>query len=101
MVQTFVYRHLMRPSKLIHSRLNGYRNPLTTGPKVTIIYVFFNFDDHIKSYLLKMLNINRDIYQQDFKIVDPHFVEYQSGYFLPTWSCESRHNFKWVNIAIK
>ena len=49
---------------------------LTPKPPVPIIFVFvFFFTQHTKYHLWNMLMINRDINQQDMKIVDLHFVK--------------------------
>ena len=49
---------------------------------------FFIFHWHFRYQLLNILKTKRAINQQDFKIVDLHFV--QSEQFLLTWSCGSR-----------
>ena len=49
-------------------------NPLAAVP----IIVGFSFShQHIKFQLMNMLMIKRDMNQQDFKIINLHFVKYE------------------------
>ena len=83
--------------RILYSSTLTLYNPLTTGPNFIL---FFNW--HFKYQFLKMLKIKRDINQQDFKIVDLHFVKFE--YFSLTW-CEDTISTGWKlklnNLAVK
>ena len=79
-------------------------NPLISGPDYTRISYFY-LAHCISAF--KMLNLKRDIDQQDFWILDLYFVI--SKQFSATWSCGSRQRdtalsgwkLKLNNFAIK
>ena len=49
-----------------------YVNPLTAGAAYIRVLIFYQ---HIKYYILNMLELKCDINQQDLKRVDLHFVK--------------------------
>ena len=63
-----------------------YHYVTTAGPNDIVFLLFFI--KILNTSFYNMLKINLDINQQDFKIVDLHFVK--SEYFSIALSCESR-----------